>query len=84
MIINIIWKNFDKHHDHYNLKAQEAGKVKLCCMTITTGPGTAFTNFEVIFIYGVDDDDEEDEDDGGDINATGPDTAFTNFEVILL
>ena len=53
-------------------------------MTITTGPGTAFTNFEVIFIYGVDDDDEEDEDDGGDINATGPDTAFTNFEVILL
>ena len=53
-------------------------------MTITTGPGTAFTNFEVIFIDGVDDDDEEDEDDGGDINATGPDTAFTNFEVILL
>ena len=43
----IMWRNFDKHHDHYNLKAQEAGKVKLCCMTITTGPGTAFTNFQV-------------------------------------
>ena len=29
-------------------KARESEKVKLCCMTITTGPGTAFSTFQVL------------------------------------
>ena len=51
---------------HHVVKATETEKVKLCCMTITTGPGTAFTTFQVFLTFIDDNSDGGDDDVGGD------------------